>query len=140
MEVQSKVISQVSGFITRTINAQPDAIAPDGSEVRLLATAARGSMAHFMLPPGKISKAVAHKTVEEVWYFVAGQGRMWRRLGGAEEVIEINPGVSISIPVGAHFQFRCDGDVALEAIGVTMPPWPGMAEAFEVAGIWPGSA
>lgn len=123
-------------FATRALPDAPDAIAPDGSEVRLLAAAARGSMAHFRLPPGAVSKAVAHRTVEEVWYFVAGRGRMWRSLDGREEVIEVLPGVSISIPVGAHFQFRCDGEEPLEAVGVTMPPWPGMDEAYEVEGVW----
>ena len=123
-------------FVTRTLAAAPDAMAPDGSEVRLLAATARGSMAHFRLPPGAVSKPVAHRTVEEVWYFVKGRGRMWRSAGGHDEVIAARPGVSISIPVGARFQFRCDGDEALEAVGVTMPPWPGMDEAFEVEGVW----
>jgi mannose-6-phosphate isomerase-like protein (cupin superfamily) len=126
-------------FVTRALSAQPDAIAPDGSEVRLLATASRGSMAHFKLPQGGISKAVAHKTVEEVWYFIKGSGRMWRKLAGREELTQVSPGTSIAIPVGAHFQFRNDGSDALEAIGVTMPPWPGMDEAFAVQGIWPAT-
>ena len=123
-------------FVTRTLAAAPDAIAPDGSEVRLLAATARGSMAHFRLPPGAVSKLVAHRTVEEVWYFVKGRGRMWRSFEGVEEEIEARPGVSISIPIGTKFQFRCDGDEALEAVGVTMPPWPGMDEAVEVEGVW----
>lgn len=123
-------------FVTRALPDAPDAIAPDGSEVRILAAAERGSMAHFRLPPGAVSKPVAHRTVEEVWYFIAGRGRMWRSFAGREEVIEVLPGVSISIPVGAHFQFRCDGEEPLEAVGVTMPPWPGMDEAYEVEGVW----
>ena len=96
----------------------------------------RGSMAQFRLPPGAISKAVAHRSVEELWLFTKGKGRLWRNLGAREEVIEVGPGVSISIPVGAHFQFRCDGTEPLEAVGVTMPPWPGVDEAYEVEGIW----
>ncbi len=75
-------------FVTRTIAAAPDAIAPDGSEVRLLAATERGSMAHFRLPPGAVSKPVAHRSVEEVWYFVKGRGRMWRSFGGHDEVID----------------------------------------------------
>jgi len=126
-------------FVTRSLAGRPDAIAPDGSEVRLLAGATRGSMAHFRLSPDAISKAVAHKSVEEVWYIAAGRGRMWRKLGAAEEIVALSEGVSLSIPVGAHFQFRCDGVEALEAVGVTMPPWPGMDEAYEVEGIWPAS-
>jgi mannose-6-phosphate isomerase-like protein (cupin superfamily) len=118
------------------LSVEPDVIAPDGSEVRLLASTARGSMAQFTLPPGKISIAVAHRTVEEVWFFTCGQGRMWRKDSKAEEIVKICPGLSISIPIGTHFQFRNDGAEPLSAIGTTMPPWPGMDEAYEVQGIW----
>jgi mannose-6-phosphate isomerase-like protein (cupin superfamily) len=122
--------------ITRTLSLEPDAIAPDGSEVRILAATARGSMAQFTLPPGKISIAVAHRTVEEVWFFTSGQGRLWRKNEKSEEIVEIRPGLSISIPIGTHFQFRNDGTGPLTAIGTTMPPWPGMDEAFVVKGFW----
>ena len=123
-------------FITRHLADKPDAIAPDGSEVRLLAATPRGSTAHFELPPGAVSAAVAHRTVEEVWFFTSGAGPPLAQDRNPEETIEVHPGVSISIPVGCHFQFRCDGDAPLEAVGVTMPPWPGMEEAFAVTGIW----
>ena len=123
-------------FTTCIRAAAPDVMAPDGSEVRLLAAASRGSMAQFTLPPGAVSKAVAHRTVEEVWLVLSGQGRMWRKLGDHEETVELRPGVSIAIPVGARFQFRNDGDELLDCVGVTMPPWPGMDEAVEVPGIW----
>jgi mannose-6-phosphate isomerase-like protein (cupin superfamily) len=126
----------MSAFVSRHLSAAPDVIAPDGSEVRILASATRGSMAHFSLSPGQVSKAVAHRTVEEVWYFIAGRGRMWRKLGEHEELTDIRAGVSIAIPVRAHFQFRCDGDEVLQAVGVTMPPWPGMDEASGVEGPW----
>ena len=129
----------MKSFVTRTLPPSPDAMAPDGSEVRVLAVATRGSMAQFTLPAGRTSKAVAHKTVEEVWYFVGGRGRMWRRLGDLEETVDVFPGVSISIPVGAHFQFRSDGNDALAMVGVTMPPWPGPDEAYEVEGPWPAT-
>ena len=123
-------------FETGKIGAAPDAIAPDGSEVRLLGSLARGSMAAFRLMPGAVARAVAHRTVEEIWCFTAGRGRMWRRLGDREEVTEVAPGVFITLPTGTHFQFRCDGGEPLEAVAVTMPPWPGAEEAFTVAGIW----
>jgi len=54
-------------FETGKIGAAPDAIAPDGSEVRLLGSLARGSMAAFRLMPGAVARAVAHRTVEEIW-------------------------------------------------------------------------
>lgn len=123
-------------FETKRISAEHDAIAPDGSEVRVLCQLSRGGLAIFSLAPGAVSKAVAHRTVEEVWYFTAGRGRMWRKLGGHKEVVEVSCGISISIPTGTHFQFRCDGEESLVAIGVTMPPWPGEGEAFLVEGKW----
>jgi mannose-6-phosphate isomerase-like protein (cupin superfamily) len=123
-------------FVTRQTSVAPDVIAPDGSEVRILASTARGSMAQFLLPPGKISIAVTHRTVEEVWTFTAGRGQLWRKNETAEDVVAIIPGLSISIPVGTHFQFRNDGETPLIAIGTTMPPWPGMDEAVVVTGKW----
>jgi mannose-6-phosphate isomerase-like protein (cupin superfamily) len=122
--------------ITLRISIEPDAIAPDGSEVRILAAATRGSMAQFLLPAGKISKAMAHRTVEEVWFFTSGQGQLWRKNETTEEIVQIIPGLSVSIPIGTHFQFRNDGVEPLTAIGTTMPPWPGMDEAYAVTGKW----
>jgi mannose-6-phosphate isomerase-like protein (cupin superfamily) len=124
------------GFETKRIGSAPDAIAPDGSEVRVLCQVPRGGLAVFSLPPNAVSKAVAHRTVEEVWYIVAGNGRMWRKLGEQEGIVELGPGVSLSIPTGTHFQFRCDGDERLDVVGVTMPPWPGESEAYFVDGTW----
>ena len=123
-------------MITQLISAEPDAIAPDGSEVRILASTARGSMAQFTLPAGKTSIAVAHHTVEEVWFFVSGQGQLWRKNDKAEAIVEITPGLSISIPIGTHFQFRNNGNASLIAIATTMPPWPGEYEAYAVKGKW----
>jgi mannose-6-phosphate isomerase-like protein (cupin superfamily) len=125
-----------TGFDTRHIGDGPDAIAPDGAEVRLLGSLPRGSMAAFRLMPKAISKAVAHRTIEEIWFFTGGRGRMWRRLGDREEITDVGPGVSITIPTGTRFQFRCDGAEALEAVAVTMPPWPGSDEAYSVPGKW----
>ena len=123
-------------FETRRISDRHDVIAPDGSEVRVLCGVARGGMASFTLQPNAIAKAIVHRTVEEVWYFVSGRGRLWRRLAEHEEIVEVGPGLSISIPVGTQFQFRCDGVEALVVIGATMPPWPGDDEAYAVPGKW----
>jgi mannose-6-phosphate isomerase-like protein (cupin superfamily) len=123
-------------FKTKRIAAEPDAVAPDGSEVRVLCQGARGGLAVFTLPPRAVAKAVAHHTVEEVWYILCGSGRMWRKLGDHEEIVELTPGVSLTIPTGTHFQFRCDGDERLDVIGATMPPWPGESEAYFVKGAW----
>jgi mannose-6-phosphate isomerase-like protein (cupin superfamily) len=123
-------------FATKRASDTPDVTAPDGSEVRILCGVGRGGMALFALPPGTVSKAVAHRTIEEVWYFVSGRGRMWRRCDDREEIVEVGAGVSISLPVGTRFQFRCDGSEPLVAVGATMPPWPGKDEAYPVEGPW----
>ena len=116
-----------------------DAIAPDGSDIRLLSETSRGSMVHCSLNPGEVSVAVAHRTVEEVWYFLEGTGQVWRRQGDEERVVDVAPGGSLSIAVGAHFQFRATGDRPLRFVIVTMPPWPGQEEAYPVAGRWPAT-
>ena len=58
-------------------------VAPDGSDVRVLLSLGGGSMAHFELAPGRVSAAVVHRTVEEIWYVLAGRGEMWRRKASA---------------------------------------------------------
>ena len=92
-------------------------------------------MAHFKLGPGRTSKAVTHRTVEEIWYCVSGSGEMWRKLGEDESVVEITVGTCLTIPAGTHFQFR-SGEEGMCALAVTMPPWPGEDEAIFADGIW----
>jgi mannose-6-phosphate isomerase-like protein (cupin superfamily) len=123
-------------FASRQTGEAADVIAPDGSEVRILCATGRGSMAHFTLAPGAVARAVAHRTIDEVWYVLSGRGRMWRKLGAQEEIVELRAGLSLSIPQGARFQFRADGDAPLAAVGVAMPPWPGDDEAYLVEGPW----
>ena len=122
---------------TKRLPDRPDATAPDGSDVRLLLRLGGGSMAHFELPAGRTSHAVAHRTVEELWYFLRGRGEMWRSFEGLSEVVEVERDVCISIPVGTSFQFRALEGEPLAAVGVTMPPWPGPDEAVLVEGAWP---
>lgn len=123
-------------FSTKRLPAAPDTIAPDGLDVRVLLALDGGSFAHFELAPGRTSVAVAHRTVEEIWFFLKGRGEMWRKLGEHEEVVAVDAGVCITIPVGTHFQVRSFGCEPLAAVGVTMPPWPGEDEGYEVEGRW----
>ena len=123
-------------FATRTLPAEPDATAPDGTAVRLLTHLSGGSLAHFTLAAGAVSHAVAHRTVEEHWYVVAGRGSLWRRAEGVESVEALAPGVAATIPLGTAFQFRATQDGPLAFVAVTMPPWPGMDEAVAVEGPW----
>jgi mannose-6-phosphate isomerase-like protein (cupin superfamily) len=126
----------MSEFGTKCLPANRDCIAPDGSDVRILLGLAGGGMAHFALAPGTTSVAVAHRTVEENWYFVTGRGEMWRKQGAREEIVTVERGVCLTIPLGTHFQFRAIGDETLTALAVTMPPWPGPDEAYLVKEKW----
>lgn len=124
-------------FTERMLGEAPDGLAPDGSEVRLLTALGGGSMAHFTLAPGRVSKAVEHRTVEELWYITEGEGEMWRRQDGHDAITHLVPGLSLTIPLGTAFQFRNTGDQPLTFVLVTMPPWPGADEAVPVDGPWP---
>jgi mannose-6-phosphate isomerase-like protein (cupin superfamily) len=130
------VIVVTQGFETMRLPGERDVVAPDGSDVRILLRLAGGSMAHFELAAGRTSAAMAHRTVDEIWYVLSGRGQMWRRQGDREQTVDLEPGTCLSIPVGTHFQFRCAGDGPLAAAAVTMPPWPGEDEAYPVPGAW----
>jgi len=125
--------------------AARDVVAPDGSDVRILLRLAGGSMAHFELACGHTSRAVVHRTVDEIWYVLCGRGEMWRSQaageggrgeGGGGQTTALEAGTCLSIPAGTRFQFRSLGDGPLCAVAVTMPPWPGEDEATEVGGVW----
>ncbi len=126
----------MAAFEIKRLPATRDAVAPDGSDVRVLLQLTGGSMAHFELAPRQTSTAVTHQTVEEIWFVLAGRGEMWRRQGEREAIVTLEAGVCLTIPRGTHFQFRTLGDAPLAAVGVTMPPWPGDGEAVVVAGPW----
>lgn len=121
---------------TKRLPDERDAVATDGSDVRLLLGLGCGGMAHFALAPGETSTAVTHRTVEEIWFFLSGEGQMWRQRGEECETVDVQAGICLTIPLGTHFQFRSLGNEPLAAIGVTMPPWPGDGEAVIVPGPW----
>ncbi len=126
----------MTDFETRLLPVDRDAVAPDGSEVRILLGLKGGGMAHFSLGPGQTSKAVTHRTIEEIWFFVSGRGEMWRKQGARETVEDVEAGTCVTIPLGTRFQFRSVGSEPLAAVAVTMPPWPGEDEAVLVEGVW----
>ena len=69
-----------------------------------------------------------HRTVEEVWYFLGGQGEVW--VGG--ETRRLSRGSTVVIATRVPFQFRTLGDDALRFLCFTSPPWPGDDEAMVV--------
>lgn len=119
-------------------SAEPDVIAPDGSEIRLLIdhrhAAVGASVVEVTLPAGQVSRPVYHRTVEEVWYILEGTGKVWRCPPAADEsllvpALPVAPGDALVIPVGWMFQFSADESGNLRFLCVTMPPWPGNDEA-----------
>ena len=65
----------MADFQTMRLPPRPDAVAPDGSYVRVLLQLAGGSMAHFELGPRQTSTAVTHQSVEEIWLVLSGAER-----------------------------------------------------------------
>ena len=115
----------------------PDAIAPDGSEIRVLVDdrhgATRASLCEVRLPAGGISRPVWHQTVEEIWYVLEGWGQVWRSpvdaTPDAGEAVLVGPGNALIIPTGWRFQFSAGEDGPLRFLCYTSPPWPGSDEA-----------
>ena len=126
----------MQAFETDRLPVQPMYTAPDGTDVRAMLQLDGGGLAHFELPPGRTSFAVTHKTVEEIWYILGGKGEMWRKQGDQEEIVPIDAGICLTIPLGTHFQFRSFGYEPLVFVVATMPPWPGGDEGVTVDGCW----
>ncbi len=117
----------------------PDVHAPDGSEIRfLLGTdqgTTRSSIVEVTLASGQVSRPVRHRTVEECWYVLSGNGAVWREPDtgvSGDQIDRVRPGDALAIPVGWAFQFKADPEASLRFLCVTMPPWPGADEAVAV--------
>ena len=121
---------------TRPFPENPDARSPAGAEIRYLMEGDPGNMIHSSVPPGQVNRATVHATVSEFWHVLSGQGQIWRRDETEEETATLEPGVSIDIPVGTAFQYRCTGVEPLRFLCITMPPWPGDDEATLIEGPW----
>lgn len=124
-------------FESGIVAASYDVLAPDGSEIRYLHSLDGASVVHCRLPVSATSIPVRHRSVEEIWYFLAGRGQVWRRQGEREQILDVAPGLSLTIPLGTEFQFRNTGEAPLEFVITTTPPWPGEDEAVVLeAGCW----
>ena len=87
--------------------------------------AKRASLVEVVLRPGGVSRPVKHRTVEEIWYFLGGEGEVW--VNG--ETKRVSARSTVLIPTGRAFQFRTLGDEPLRFLCFTSPPWPGDDEA-----------
>ena len=121
---------------TRPFPSAPDGRSPAGAEIRHLIDGETGGMIHSTVPAGQVNRAAVHATVSEFWHVLSGEGQIWRRDDAGEETTDLRAGVTIDLPVGTAFQYRCTGSDALEFLCVTMPRWPGDAEATFIEGPW----
>jgi len=121
---------------TASLGSFEHVLAPDGSIITPLVEVTGGSLVHCRLPADRVTRAVRHRSVEEVWYCLEGAGQLWRRQADSDEVVELSPGVAVTIPLGTEFQFRA-ADGGLAVLITTMPPWPGNDEAIRVDDHWP---
>lgn len=114
----------------------PDTLAPDGSEIRLLLgtteAATKASLVEVGLAAGQVSRPVWHHSVEELWYVLNGDGKVWRcppdRDPSGVTPVDVGPGDALVIPTGWSFQFAA-GASGLTFLCYTSPPWPGEDEA-----------
>ena len=125
---------------TRPFPSAPNARSPAGAEIRYLIEGATGGMIHSTVPPGQVNRAAVHATVSEFWHVLSGQGRICLRDAKGEAVAELRACVTIDIPVGTAFQYRCDGAEPLTFLCISMPPWPGDSEATIIEGPWEPNA
>jgi mannose-6-phosphate isomerase-like protein (cupin superfamily) len=117
-------------MVVRDLRVMADHAALDGSQIRLLVSTAAGGMAYCLLPQGQRTRPVRHKTVSEVWYVLDGHGELARwDTDTVPTVLALSAGTSISIPPRTPFQFRTTGLDPLRLMLLTMPAWPGAAEA-----------
>jgi len=113
----------------------PDAIAPDGAEIRVLLDRAQGatrlSLAEALVKPGERTACVSHKTIEEIWFIVRGVGSFHRLTpdGENEETAVVVPGDTLLIPTGYRFWVENTGLDDLVFLCCGTPPWPGPNEA-----------
>jgi mannose-6-phosphate isomerase-like protein (cupin superfamily) len=86
-----------------------------------------------------VSKVINHKTVEEGWYILEGEGELYRNPPNTEgSITNLSEGVVITIPRNTIFQFRNTHPSApLKILIMTTPRWPGEFEADKnVVGKW----
>src|SRR5262249_1194246 len=93
--------------------------------------ATRASLCEVRLAPGAVSRPIAHRSVQEIWYVLAGGGHVWRAApGAAGDVMAVSAGDALVIPTGYRFQFRAGADAELRFLCFTPAAWPGPDEAI----------
>jgi mannose-6-phosphate isomerase-like protein (cupin superfamily) len=113
-------------------------LAKDKSEIRHVYETDKASVVHCTLAPKATSVATRNLEIEEIWYFIGGQGQIWLKeedeIEGTEK--DVGPSTCVLIPAGVHFQFRSTTYEPLTFLCITMPRWPGQHASMEVEAHW----
>ena len=66
----------VKSLKTATLPEKPDAKSPAGADIRYLVWGETGNMIHSTVPPQQVNRATVHRTVNEFWYILIGNGEI----------------------------------------------------------------
>ena len=77
------------------------------------------SIATILINPGDSSQRHFHKVMEEIYYFVEGEGLV--ELGG--EICHVGPGIAVFIPRNLLHHIENTGSTTLKLISVDSPPF-----------------
>lgn len=125
-------------FDIKQVSKEKPFISDDGSVIRNLTPMGNVQSVHCSLPKGGVIQASRHKTVEQIWYVISGEGEMWLKdQDGLETESKLAPGTAITVPLGYAFQFRNTGKKDLEIFIVNTTPWSGDGELIPVENHWP---
>ena len=91
----------------------------DGSTIRELMGAGHQSMAEATLQPGQATERHYHADSEELYYLLAGEGKM--EIDGDRS--PVGPGDAILIPPGAWHQITATGASELRFLCCCSPPY-----------------
>jgi mannose-6-phosphate isomerase-like protein (cupin superfamily) len=108
----------------RNIDNVPSFTTKDGSEIRELlahrnSCIKKQSLAEARLPIAGATTRHYHPETEEIYYILAGSGRM--DVDGQKR--DVGPGDAIAIPPGATHQITNTGDVALRFLCCCAPAY-----------------
>ena len=79
----------MSSIETRNLAQAAAEVAPDGLQIHRLLPLRGGGRAHCTLHAGETSRAMRHRSVEEIWFVLQGRGQLWRKRGAAKQVVMV---------------------------------------------------
>ncbi len=115
-----------SPWITGLLPVDHSDVAADGSLVRLLGRVPGASAIHCSVPARQVGNPSYNVGLDELWFFLDGNGQLWRRPRDRSvpgEVVDVRAGSIVSIPRDVEFQFRNTCDRELVFICMTSPAW-----------------